>query len=156
VPAQDLLTPTLQEYVPRRDEAWRPWRLGSQVYVAFFGGPIAVTAIAFLNARFLRAPAGVRAGILACGAAGLAVVVLVASLLLSGDEAPDGARTALTLVGVAAWGGMFLLQRPWDRVYGAFAKEKDEDERYESLLGPGLVAVLVGLLAQTAIVTSVT
>ena len=154
--AEDLFTPTLQEHVPRHERtALQHWRLGSQVYVAFFGGVLAVTAIALVNAGLLRAPARVRAGILACGAAGLAVVVLAASLLLSGDDVPDGARTALTLVGVAAWGGMYLLQRPWDRIYSSFARETEEDELYESLVGPGLVAVIAGFLAQTAIVTAV-
>jgi hypothetical protein len=156
VAAEDLFTPTLQEHVPRQERtAWQPWRLGSQVYVAFFGGVLAVTAIAFINAGLLRAPGRVRAGVLACGAAGLAVVVLAASLLLSGDDVPDGARTALTLVGVAAWGGMYLLQRPWDRVYSSFAREEDEDELYESLLGPGLVAVIAGFFVQAAIVAAV-
>jgi hypothetical protein len=155
VAAEDLFTPTLQGHVPRQRGAQRPWRLGSQVYVAFLGGVLAVTAIAYLNAGFLRAPGRVRAGILACGAAGLAVVVLVASLLLSGDSVPDGARTGLTLVGVAAWGGMYLLQRPWDRVYSSFAREKDEDELYESLLGPGLLAVVAGFFVHAAIVTAV-
>ena len=154
--AEDLFTPTLQEHVPRHERtALQPWRLGSQVYVAFFGGVLAVTAIALINAGLLRAPGRVRAGILACGAAGLAVVVLVASLLLSGDDVPDGARTALILVGVAAWGGMYLLQRSWDRIYVSFAREKEDDELYESLVGPGLVAVIVGFLTQTAIISAV-
>jgi hypothetical protein len=156
VAAQDLFTPSLQDHVPRHERtALQPWRLGSQVYVAFFGGVLAVTAIALINAGLLRAPGRVRAGILACGAAGLAVVVLLASLLLSGDDVPEGARTALTLVGVAAWGGMYLLQRPWDRVYSSFSRESDEDELYESLVGPGLVAVIAGFVTQTAIVTAV-
>jgi hypothetical protein len=156
VAAEDLFTPTLQDHVPRHERsAFQPWRLGSQVYVAFFGGVLAVTPIALINAGLLGTPARVRAGILACGAAGLAVVVLLVSLLLSGDDVPDGARPALTLVGVAAWGGMYLLQRPWDRVYSSFARDEDEDELYESLVGPGLVAVIVGFLVQTAIVTAV-
>jgi hypothetical protein len=126
--AGNLLTPTLEGYVPRDATAARPWRLGSQVYVAFFGGILAVTAIAYLNALRLRAPAGVRAGIVAIGALGLAVLLVVAAVVFGGGSAPDGARPALTLVGVAAYGGLYLVQRPWDRVYGAFsARDADED-----------------------------
>jgi hypothetical protein len=154
VAAGDLLTPTLQEHVPRPRGAERPWRLGSQVYVAFFGGVLAVTAIAYLNAMLLGAPARVRAGIVAIGVAGLAVVVGLATLLLGGDSVPDGAWAALTLVGVAAWGGMFLLQRPWDRIYRTFAPGEDEDELYESLLGPGLVAMVVGFFVHAIIVSA--
>jgi hypothetical protein len=153
VARDDLLTPTLQGYVPRSGD--RPWRLGSQVYVAFFGGVLAVTAIAFMNALLLHAPARVRAGIVAIGAAGLAGVIVVAALLFSGDSVPDGARIALTLVGVLAWGGMYLLQRPWDRLYTSFAREEDEDDLYESLLGPGFLATIVGFLLNIAIVGAV-
>jgi hypothetical protein len=153
VARDDLLTPTLQGYVPRRGD--RPWRLGSQVYVAFFGGVLAVTAIAFMNALLLHAPARVRAGILALGAAGLAVLIAVAALLLSGDSVPDGARTALTLIGVVAWGGMFVVQRPWDRIYTSFSRESDDDDLYESLLGPGFLAVIAGFIVQNMIVAAV-
>jgi hypothetical protein len=153
VAREDLLTPTLQGHLPR--VGMRPWRLGSQVYVAFFGGVLAVTPIAFFNAVMLQAPARVRAGIVALGVAGFAAVLVAAAFLLDGDSVPDGARTALTLVGVLAWGGMFLLQRPYDRIHSSFSRERDEDEMYESLLGPGLVAVIAGFIAQTAIVGAV-
>ena len=150
---EDLLTPTLQGHLPR--VGVRPWRLGSQVYVAFFGGVLAVTPIAFLNAGMLHAPARVRAGIVAIGVAGFAVVLVAAAVLLGGDSVPDGAGTALTLVGVAAWGGMFLLQRSYDRIYATFSREEDEEELYESLIGPGLIAVIAGFVTQTAIVGAV-
>jgi hypothetical protein len=153
VAGEDLLTPTLQGHLPRTGV--RPWRLGSQVYVAFFGGVLGVTAIALMNAGMLHAPARVRAGILAIGAAGFAAVLAAAVLLLGGDSAPDGARIPLTLVGVVAWGGMFLLQRPYDRIYATFSRESDEDELYESLLGPGIAAVIAGFLVQGIIVAAV-
>jgi hypothetical protein len=153
VARDDLLTPTLEGYVPRHGD--RPWRLGSQVYVAFFGGILGVTAIAYLNAAMLNAPPRVRTGILAVGAVGLAVMIAAAALLLGGDDVPDGARTGLTLIGVVAWGGMFLLQRPWDRIYKSFSRESDDDDLYESLLGPGLLAVIAGFVAQNLIVAAV-
>jgi hypothetical protein len=148
----DLLTPTLQEHVSHPGDS-RPWRLGSQVYVAFLGGLLGATAIAYFNAMLLHAPVRVKTGILAIGAAGLAVVIALAALLL-GDSTPGGARLAITLVGVVAWGGMFLLQRPWDRIYSSFAHETDEDELYESLIGPGVLVSIVGYLANGVIVSA--
>ena len=139
----DLLTPTLQEHVPRDRSAPRPWRLGSQLYVAFFGGVIAVTAIAIENARRLRAPQQVTWSIAAAGLVGLMGVIAV-SMLVSSEV-----RIAVTLVSVAAWGLMFLAQRQWDRVYDVYSPH---DEAHGSLLGPGLLAVVVGGVIQIAIV----
>jgi hypothetical protein len=155
VAAEDLFTPTLQEHVSHRGDA-RPWRLGSQVYVAFFGGPLGATAIAYFNAMLLHAPVRVKVAILAIGAAGLAAMIGLAALLLGGGSAPDGARQALTLVGLAAWGGMFLVQRPWDRIYSSFADETEDDELYESLVGPGVLVAIVGYVANGVVVSAVT
>ena len=40
----DLFAPTLGGRTTRREGSQRPWRLGSQVYVAFFGGALALTS----------------------------------------------------------------------------------------------------------------
>ena len=146
-----LLSPTLQDYVPRSQDGSKPWRLGSQVYVAFFGGVLAVTAIALINARRLRVPRRGMLAIAGAGAAGLVGVVAFAALFIGAGDPPRGARVATQLIAIASWGLMFLVQRPWDRLHAAFSEE-DEDEAYESLVGPGLVAVFTLGLAQLAFV----
>jgi hypothetical protein len=53
----DLFSPSLTRSV-RRDlpAGSRPWRLASQFYVAFFGGPLAAGAIGLLNGKRLGLP----------------------------------------------------------------------------------------------------
>jgi hypothetical protein len=151
----DLLSPTLQGHVPRSADAPRPWRLGAQLYVAFFGGVLAVTAIALLNARRLRAPRQVMLMIAGAGALGLAAVVAFIAIFFGngGEESgPSGLQVGVQLISVAAWGLMFLAQRQRDRVYEVYSPH---DEAYASLLGPGLVAVIVGGVIQFAIVVAV-
>lgn len=46
----ELLQPTVTQAAP---SGHLPWRLHSQFWVAFFGGIPAVTAIAWINARYL-------------------------------------------------------------------------------------------------------
>ena len=111
--------------MPRAADAPRPWRLGSQLYVAFFGGVIAAIAIALENARRLRAPRHVTWSIAGAGLLGLTGLVAVASLVDS------EVRIVVQLVSVTAWGLMFLAQRQWDRVYEVYAPN---DEPYGSLL----------------------
>jgi hypothetical protein len=111
--------------------------------VAFFGGVIAATAIAIENARRLRAPQQVMWSIGGAGLLGLMGVVAVAVTVSS------EVRIAVQVVSVAAWGLMFLAQRQWDRIYQVFAPH---NEPHGSLLGPGLLAVLMGGVIQIAIV----
>jgi hypothetical protein len=151
----DLLTPTLQEHRPRSPSARRPWRLGSQLYVAFFGGVIAVTAIALVNAMRLRVPGRVLLTIAGIGALGLAAVVAFIAIFFGngGDESgPTGLQIGVQVISVAAWGLMFLVQRQWGRVYEMYTQH---DEPHVSLLLPGLIAVLAGGALQVAIVIAV-
>lgn len=138
----DLLSPSLQEHVPRARDAAKPWRLGSQVYVAFFGGVLAATLIAVLNARRLRMPRRETLKILAAAALGLVGLEVLAYVVGSADETGQGVRVAMRVLALAAWGLMYLVQRPYDRVYSAFSRE-DEDEEYSSLIIPGLLAAIV-------------
>lgn len=138
--AGDLLSPTLQH---RAEQARgpAPWRLSSQVYVAFFGGSLAVAAIAVMNARRHAMPARAQATIAAIGVVTFIAVLIVASVILAGsgdDDTPSGLRVAVQLVSVAGWGLMFLIQRPHDRVFEAFGNRE-----HASLVLPGLAAVLL-------------
>jgi len=150
---EGLISPTLQDHAPPRT-ADSPWALGSQVYVAFFGGALAVTAIALVNARRLGLPKKSRVAIGATGGAAFVASIAVAALLFSGGgdgDAPSGLRVAVQLVGIAGWGIQYLIQRPWDRLFQAF-----DEREYDSLLGPGLLAVLTLGLLQLGAVMAVT
>jgi hypothetical protein len=143
----ELLTPTLGEQRARTPSIDRPWRLGSQVYVAFFGGVLAVTAIAILNARRLGMAPKALWLIGAVGAAGLAGALTVVSLI--GDSG-SSSRVPARIVALAACGVLYLIQRSADRVYHYHARA---DDPYDSLLGPGLIACFtVGILEAILIV----
>jgi hypothetical protein len=139
-----LLEPTLEDHVARAQDDARPWRVGSQIYVAIIGGPIALAIIALDNCRRLRLPTRQRVAVAAaCVAATVLAVVLM--LVLPGE----GAILA-QLAGAAAAGPAYLIMRSYDRAYYAFSP-LDEDDAYESLWGPGIVAVLIGGIAIRAI-----
>jgi len=134
--------------VPLAADAKRPWRLSSQVYVAFFGGVLAVTVISLINARRLRMPASGQAAVVGVGALGLAGVIAFAVL----SSLPAEARVVIQLISLAAWGLMFLVQRPYDRVHTMFSDRDDDD--YESLVAPGFAAVIfLGLPLIVALVS---
>jgi hypothetical protein len=134
----DLLTPTLEGV--RRDalpEGDRPWRIGSQVYVGFFGGPLAVGAIAYVNGGRLAMEGPRRAVLLGVGLAGL-LAALVAAIVVGEDSVRFVGRAA----GLATAGALYWLMRPADRRYAM-----RRPEEYDSLLGPGFAAVvLLGVL----------
>lgn len=143
-----LLQPTLQDHVPRTYAgSSRPWRTGSQIYVAILGGPVAVTAIALLNARRLRMPRSKTLLIAAIGA--VATLAAIAVIL----AAPGEARVLAGLVGAVAAGPFYLLMRSYDRAYFAFTNDDiTEEEAYASLWGPGVAAVIGGLILTAAVV----
>ena len=147
----DLLTPTLAEHRPRDWSSPLPWRLGSQVFVAFLGGPVAVTIIAVLNGGRLRMPGsqlGVMAGI---GVAGTIGAVLAARFIDAG-VAP---RLLVQIAGVVTYGALFVLQRSPDRVHSTFSPHDDPDDDYDALWGPGLLAVLAGWAVQWPLAVAV-
>ncbi|WP_432935539.1 hypothetical protein ACQPXM_20920 [Kribbella sp. CA-253562] len=135
--ADELLRPTI---VANVDLSVRPWRLMSQAYVAFFGGVIAVTVIAWLNARRLGVGAAQQRLILGVGAVALVVSAAVVVLLTDGD-ADSGLRVATRVVAVLCCLVQLRLQRPMDRAFQLRGAD------YRSLWGPGIAAVIgLGLL----------
>ena len=141
--ADDLLTPSFADRAPAVAAGPRPWRLGSQGWVAFFGGLLAVSTIAILNARRLGMKAGAIALIALAGLAGL-VVELTLLTSMAGGEGRD-LRMAARVVALGAWGAMYLVQRAADRRYHHF--RAGHDEEYASLWGPGvLVSVALGFV----------
>ena len=143
----DLLTPTLTEHRPRDWHERLPWRLGSQVFVAFLGGPVAVTIIAVLNGARLRMPRERLLLMAAIGVAGTIAGVLAAGLIDLGS-----ARLLVQVAGVLTAGPLHLLQRSPDRVHSTFSPHHDPEDDYGSLWLPGLGAVLAGWLVQLTLV----
>lgn len=119
----------------------RPWRLGSQLYVGFFGGALAATAIAWLNAERLGLKPRDRWPIVAAGALGL--VVTVAAAAIYGSSATMTLRLFLNAGGIGTAAAQRRTQSAADRRYGF----RHGEEGYDSLWGPGFAAVIgLGLL----------
>jgi hypothetical protein len=140
VDRDDLLQPTLADHDRRK---YQPFRLSSQVYVAFFGGALAVGAIGFVNSIFLGMPKPARAAIIA-----LALGTEAALVAIVAATDTDQVRLLSIIAGLAAFGGAYLLQRSPDRVYHFHT---DEDEPYLSLLGPGLITCIAARIIEGAL-----
>lgn len=147
----DLLSPSLSQTSRRELPAGsRPWRLGSQFYVAFFGGPLALGAIGFLNAERLGLPRVRALWIAGIGIAAFAAVV-AAALLLDFETATP--RLLVAVAGVASFAAARELQKEADRYYGL---NRNEELAYDSLWQPGLVAVLVCGIGSLALLQGLT
>jgi hypothetical protein len=142
----DLLQPVLVGR-ERKPAGYQPWRLPSQIYVGFFGGALAVGAIAFANAVMLGMPIRARVAIVAVALAVEAALLTAVSL-----TEPGVVRIGNVVAGLVAYGGVFLIQRSADRVYHFHT---DEDEPYASLFGPGVLACILGRVAEAALAEAV-
>ena len=142
----DLLQPVLAGD-ERGPAGYKPWRVTSQVYVAFFGGALALGAIAFLNAAMLEMSYRARVAIVGLALAAEGALVAVAAV-----TDIDQLRLVSTVAGLAAYGGAYLIQRSADRVYHFHA---DDDEPYQSLFGHGLVAVISARVFETMLLHGV-
>ncbi len=125
-------------------EGRRPWRLSSQLYVGFFGGAIAATVIAWMNATRLGLSQRDRLLIAGVGIVGLVAAGVAVAVTDPGDL--TGIRFALHLSGIATAAVQRPLQAKADRRYG-FRR----GDAYDSLWVPGLVAVLVLGTAQNGL-----
>ncbi|GAA3111494.1 hypothetical protein JOF29_004305 [Kribbella aluminosa] len=143
----DLLRPTIGAGV---NMSVRPWRLMSQTYVAFFGGVIASTVVAYLNAGRLGVDAAKRRLILLSGLAGLVVVVAVFLLLYADSGITSGLRVGIRVVAVLCCMAQIRLQRPMDRAFQLRGAE------YGSLWGVGIAATIGGAIAEALILLLVT
>ena len=146
----ELLTPTLAAHRPR---SWSPgdlpWRPASQVYVAFLGGPVAVGIIAVLNGARLAMP---RAALVRMALVALAGTVagIAGAVLVPGDSVAP--RLLVQLAGVLTFGLLYLAQRSPDRVHSTFSPHEEPEDDYDSLLGPGLAAVVAGWFVQALVI----
>ena len=120
----DLFSPSLTQSVRRELPAGsRPWRLDSQFYVAFFGGPLAAGAIGVLNGKRLGLSRERLSAIGGIGVAGFVAVAVVAVLLDIGTRG----RIVLAVAGVAS----FLVARELQK--GRQPRLRAQPER-----GPGV------------------
>jgi hypothetical protein len=142
----DLLEPVLGERPP----AQRPWRLGSQIYVAILGGALAVGAVAVLNARRLRLSVREQLAIAAAALVAEALLIVVAQAADLGGQA----RLVSALAGAATYGVAWLVQRSADRVFAFHAK--GDDDPYASLLPVGAAAVIAARLIEIVLIYDAT
>lgn len=127
----------------------RPWRVASQVYVAFFGGVVAITAIAFLNARRLGMSVRDQRIIVAIGVVGVVLVASAAAALIDGGTGVDETRD-VRFAGRAVGVLMFLLFARMQRVKDRLFSLQSGD--YDSLWRAGIAAALLGGIVQAAVV----
>lgn len=141
--SDDLLTPSLQSYGATAAATREPpWRLRSQIWVAFFGGVLPYAVIAYMNGQRLGLPANRLRQILWLGAVGFVATVAVTYLLTSGGFLPE-VRTTTTVrlgsraVALLAFLAGYRLQKSADRIY-----QFDGTEAYASLWKMGLIVTL--------------
>lgn len=145
MPDDDLLKPTIAEQPLSMDP---PWSVDSLVYPAFFGGPLAVTYLAAVNARRLGVGERHVALILGAGVAALLAQLAVIAFVL--QEVSSGAqRFSFSLAGVAVWGVAKYVQRRPFRIYLL------RGGKPASLWGPGIAAVIASVLVQFILVSIV-
>lgn len=141
----DLFQPTVED-APVYERV--PWNPDSNFYVAFFGGIVPATAIAFFNARRLEAP-DVAWRVLALGGVVFALFLAGAynidRQVLDDETARRYARLGIRIAGVLLhFAFLAMLKRPWRRFQ--IARGGDPAPMW----GPGIGAVIGGSLVQAA------
>lgn len=148
----DLLTPTLQES-RSRGAGPPPFRIGSQIWVALFGGALSMFAIGMVNAARLELSQRQRRLMLYLGLAAtvLTVAIYIAVFHVTGGQVPttgEWPRTRVVsryghrAVALLLWLAYSRIQRPADRSFQFGGGE------HASLWKPGLLVVLGGGLVQ--------
>lgn len=142
----DLFEPTLQAAVAgRRERPAEPWRVKSLMWIAFFGGSLALTAIAYLNGKRLKLSPARQHQVLLAGVAGFLLTLGAAYVLGQAEVAQrwqpgpggSGFRLVSRAIALLAYLVILRLQRSAQRIYRFGGGE------YASLWRPGLVAVMV-------------
>jgi hypothetical protein len=142
----ELLQPTVAPAEPRP----LPWRVSSQFWVAFLGGVPAATAIAFLNAGRLGAPASKRRWILVAGIVALLVSIGFSAWLGIVEEQRRTARIVMRVVAVLLFLVLARIQRDEDAHHQVFGSGQ-----YASLWIPGIIATVVSGVGLVGIVLAV-
>jgi hypothetical protein len=135
----ELLPPTV---TPARTSGYKPWRVQSQFWVAFFGGILAVTGVAFINSRHLGMSARSRRLILACGAVALAIYVGLAGWVFTFPKDARTMRIAGRVLAVVLFLVLARIQREANNRYQLFGAGE-----FAPLWGVGITASILGSLA---------
>lgn len=146
----NLYEPTLADLDERPAGSDPPWRLDSQGYVAFFGGPLAAAVVGVLNGRRLGLDRDRLLAIGAIGVVGLAVAIAAYALIGFEGRTP---RLLLAVAGILTYLGTRKLQQPADRLF-QMHPDTDEDS-YDSLWGTGFLIVVVCGLGSVALVGAI-
>jgi hypothetical protein len=139
----ELLRPTIAPEPPRP----MPWRVSSQFWVAFLGGVPAVTVIAYLNARRLRASQSKRRWIALSGVIALIVTIVMMASLGMTEEYRQVARIGVRVIAVVLFLILARIQRDDDRRYQVFGLGQ-----YDSLWAPGILVTVVSAVALVGLV----
>ena len=145
-PDDDLFSPSIEE---RSGSGQRPWRVGSILWVYFFGGVLAGGVIAYLNSERLGAATRTRQVVVGLTALGLGLTLVAAALVPTG-ESPSSLRLASRVIAVVVgYVPVARLLRTPERAAQVRGVEP------ASLWGPGFAATLGLGLLQALLVTAV-
>jgi hypothetical protein len=153
-PDDDLFAPSLaggRRGVPPPGR--RPWRLGSQFYVAVLGGPVAAGLVGYLNGKRLELEQGRLAAIAGIAAAALVAVAIAAGVVARSTDESRPLRLAMAIGGAVAYVAIRQLQKDADRRH---AVGRSDEESYDSLWLPGVVMVVAGGVVAAIVLASVT
>lgn len=132
----DLFRPSVELNSRQSEALTKPWRTESMFVPAFFGGPVAVTILAALNARRLGARSAVP-WLLAVGVA--AFIGLVAFMTIPADP-PATARVVIIVAGLVVYGVQAWILRGPSRLHQLRSGE------YDSLWAPGFAAIVISVV----------
>jgi hypothetical protein len=136
----ELLQPTLQDHTPDR-AAVKPWHVGHQFWVAFIGGILAITVIAYLNSQRLRLEKSQQRLILGAGILGFILYITVIILTPPSDSSQRIMRFEQRILAVLVYVVMRQIQMPAFRAY------MSSDFPLASLWKPGILAtIILGIL----------
>ncbi len=144
----NLLQPTLQDKTLAANlDRKKPWALNHQIWVAFFGGVLAITVIAYINGKRLGLEPPKQRGIILTGVASFTLVLAYTFALVYIPALDFASRDTLSLryasriLAVLAYFLLASLQKPAMRLY------RFHHDDFASLWQAGLLAVFgLGIL----------
>ncbi|MCP5101709.1 MAG: hypothetical protein GY943_39710 [Chloroflexi bacterium] len=157
-PEDDLFSPSLQEETFAAHYKLKPpWRVQQQIWIAFFGGPVSATVVAFLNGHRLHLKQKELLTMIAVGVIGVVVTIVTAVLLtdiqFSSDlfqSSTQQLRYISRIVGVLTYLIFARMQKSADRIY-----HYRNNGKYDALLGPGLAIVLIAGTLQNVLISGI-